>query len=217
VGEGGANGGRGRRGRWRRRAVASVATVALLLLAMHMHVLAAGAWHGHAAGDVPAADAIVVPGARIHADGRPFDLLADRLATAHELFAAGKAPRLVLSGRGGGGIGVDEVAAMRRWLAARGVPAAAMVDDGDGLRTLDTMRNCRDALRLRSVIVVSNPFHVDRAVFLARSAGLDARGVAAPYRFEYSAGTMWKNRSREALARVRAWLDVFVFGATALR
>ncbi|MFO0450345.1 MAG: ElyC/SanA/YdcF family protein [Pseudomonadota bacterium] len=75
---------------------------------------AAAAPFVRAVADAPAADAIVVLGARIHADGRPYSLLVDRLVTAEDLWRHGKAPRIVLSGRGGGGVGDDEVAAMRR-------------------------------------------------------------------------------------------------------
>jgi vancomycin permeability regulator SanA len=65
----------------------------------------------------------------------------------------------------------------------------------------------------RSAIVVTNPFHVPRSVFLGVHCGLDVRGVAAPYGSDYSTWTMWKNEGREVAARVWAWLDVFVFGA----
>lgn len=207
------NGGTPRvRRRWVRRVLAALVVVLLAGAAMHMHVLFAANAHTFASADVPVADCIVVPGARIHDDGTPYDLLADRLAAAQQLFAAGKAKVIVLSGRGGGGLDEDEVAAMRRWLASRGVPDAAMRDDPLGLRTLDTMRNCRE-LGMRSAIVVSNPFHVARSVFLARAVGLDASGVEAPYGYAYSIGTMAKNRGREVFARVWAWLDVFVLGA----
>lgn len=201
-----------RRRRWRRRAGFGLALVFVVALLMHTHVQVAAGAHTFAATVVPAAECIVVPGARIHEDGTPYDLLADRLATARQLFVAGKAPCIVLSGRGGGGLAEDEVAAMRRWLVARGVPAVAMRDDACGLRTLDTMRNLRGA-GIRSAIVVSNPFHVARSVFLARASGLDASGVEAPYGCDYSLGTMLKNRGREVVARVWAWLDVYVFGA----
>ena len=200
-----------RRRRWRRAgfALASAFVVALL---MHTHVQLAALAHTFTPSAAPVADCIVVPGARIHGDGSPYDLLVDRLETARQLFGAGKAPCIVLSGRGGGGLDEDEVGAMRRWLLARGVPATAMRDDPAGLRTLDTMRNLSLA-GMHSVIVVSNPFHVARSVFLARASGLDACGVEAPYGREYSFATMLKNRGREAAARVWAWLDVYVFGA----
>jgi vancomycin permeability regulator SanA len=198
--------------RWLRRGAWVLAGVLLLCAAMHTHVVLTASPHTFAPADAPTADCIVVPGARIHADGTPFDLLTDRLDTARHLFALGKAKCIVLSGRGGGGLDEDEVASMRRWLLARGVPAAAMVDDALGLRTLDTMRRCRE-LGMRSAIVVTNPFHIARSVFLARAVGLDASGVEAPYAHDYSLGTMAKNRGREVIARVWAWLDVFAFGA----
>ena len=75
---------------------------------------AAAAPFVRAVADAPAGDAIVVLGARIHADGRPYSLLVDRLVTAEDLWRHGKDPRIVLSGLGGGGVGDDEVAAMRR-------------------------------------------------------------------------------------------------------
>ena len=193
-------------------AAALLALVAALAFAAHQQVLAAAAPFVRAVADAPAADAIVVLGARIHADGRPYSLLVDRLVTAEDLWRHGKAPRIVLSGRGGGGVGDDEVAAMRRFLAGRGVPDAALVDDPLGLRTIDTMRRCRDVYGVARALVVTNPFHVPRAVFLARSVGLEAHGVEAPYGHDYGTATMLRNRVREVAARVWAWCEVAVAG-----
>lgn len=200
-------------GRWRWRFLAVGLCVAVLALGAHTHVVWVAGPHILAPAAVPIADCLVVPGARIHPDGTPFHLLQDRLAMARELFAQGRAPRILLSGRGGGGLATDEVLAMRRWLEARGVPAEALLDDPLGLRTLDTMRRCRVEYGMRSAIVVTNPFHVARSVFLARSVGLDACGVEAPYGHDYSTGTMLRNRGREVVARLWSWLDVYVFGA----
>ncbi len=201
-----------KRRRWRRRLVVVVLLAAAVAVAMHQHVCWSAQAHVVAAAAAPKVDFLVVPGARIHPDGKPFHLLVDRLLTARELFERGVAPRILVSGRGGGGLAVDEVAAMRRWLQQHGVPAAAIVDDGEGLRTIDTMRRCKDVFGARSAVVVSNPFHVERAVFLGRQAGLDVTGVAAPYAREYSASTMLRNRGREVVARIWAWLEVFVWG-----
>lgn len=188
------------------------AVLLLVCVLVHTHVVVSAAAHTFAPADAPRADCIVVPGARIHADGTPYDLLTDRLAAAAQLFAAGKAPRIVLSGRGGGGLATDEVGAMRRWLVERGVPAAALVDDPLGLRTLDTMRRLRGQAGIRSAIVVTNPFHVARSVFLGRSAGLDVCGVEAPYLREYPIDTVLRNQGREVAARVWAWIEVLVLG-----
>jgi SanA protein len=198
--------------RWLRWFSLLFATVLLAAVAAHAHVLHTASPHVYTAFSVPTADCIVVPGARIHPDGQPFHLLQDRLEAALSLWRAGKARHILLSGRGGGGVGDDEVGAMRRWLAGHGVPDTAMVDDGLGLRTLDTMQRAAGTFGMRSAIVVSNPFHVARAVFLGRHCGLETYGVEAPYGRDYSTGTMVKNVGREVAARVWAWLDVFVFG-----
>lgn len=204
-----------RRRRWLRKCIALLLLPIVLAAAMHLHVVHSGnEWRVEAAAATPA-EAIVVPGARIHEDGTPYHILTDRLQAALVLWQRGVAPKLVLSGRGGGGLAVDEVAAMRRWLAARGVPDAAMLDDGEGLRTLDSLRRCRDAFGLRSVLIVTNDFHLPRALFLARHCGLDAHGVAAEPLVEYSFGTGLRNGAREVLARVWAWWEVFVLDAAA--
>lgn len=203
-----------RKSRWRRLRRAAVACVAAGLLAFgatNLHVLSATAGHRFESDSEPA-EALVVLGARIHPDGRPFHILVDRLDAALQLWRQGAAPRILLSGRGGGELGSDEVAAMRRWLEARGVPGEALVDDGFGLRTIDTMRRCRDVFGFRRVVVVTNEFHLARSVFLARHVGLDALGFGAPALVDYGLRTSVKNQGRELLARSAAWCEVFLLG-----
>lgn len=197
-----------RKPRWRRW-LAGLVGLALALAALaHERVCQVGGGHVAAPELVPVAAAAIVPGARILPDGTPYDMLADRLRTAQELFAAGRVPKVVVSGRGGGTVAEDEVAAMRRWLEQRGVPPTAIVDDPVGLRTIDTMRNVRARFGELPVVVVSNPFHVARCVYLARGVGLVAVGVAAPPGRDYSASTLRRNHLREAAARVLAWFEV---------
>lgn len=203
-----------RKSRWRRLCRLALATSAAGALAFgttNLHVLSATVGHRFEAASAPA-EALVVLGARIHPDGRPFHMLVDRLDAALQLWRQGAAPRILLSGRGGGELGRDEVAAMRRWLEARGVPGEALVDDGFGLRTIDTMRRCRDVFGFRRVVVVTNEFHLARSVFLARQAGLDALGFGAPALVDYGLGTTVKNQGRELLARSAAWCEVFLLG-----
>jgi SanA protein len=209
--------GRAPRRRWLRRLLAAAAILVLVAVMLHQHVVLSSAPFTFAIDAVPARELIVVPGARIHADGRPYHLLEDRLAAAAALWRSGKADRILLSGRGGGGVAEDEVGAMRRWLVAASVPESALVEDPLGLRTLDTMYRAKDVFGAAGAIVVSNPFHVARAVFLGRRHGLDVVGVGAPHGHVYSAGTMWKNRGRETLARLLAVLDVWVLRTEATR
>jgi vancomycin permeability regulator SanA len=182
---------------------------------MHEHVVRSAAGHLFEVDAVPAADTAIVLGARIDPDGTPFPMLADRLQTAAALWHGGKARRLLLSGDGSSSPGYDEIAVMRRWLVARGVPASALIEDRAGLRTLDSMYRARDVFGLDRAIVVSNPFHVPRAVFLGRQHGLDVVGVGAAPGHPYSPATLGRNHGRELVARVWAWLDVFVFGTCA--
>ena len=202
-----------RRSTWRRirrfALIAALAVVATTWLCQS-HVVWSTESRVHPIPAVPSAECILVPGARIFSDGSPYPMLVDRLAAALELFQLGKAPRILVSGRGGGGVSVDEVAAMRGWLEQRNVPADAIVDDPLGLRTLDSLRRCREVYGFPSAIVVSNGFHVPRMVFLGVHFGLDVHGVAAPALYRYTASTLWKNRGREVLARVKACVDVYV-------
>jgi len=130
--------------------------------------------------------------------------MADRLDAAAELYAAGKVQRLLVSG--GGEPTVDEADAMRAGLIKRGVPAAAILRDHAGYRTLDSMARAREVFGENGVVVVSQGFHLTRAVFLGRHWGLDVVGYAAadPDAF------ISHDHVREWLARVLAVLDVEV-------
>jgi SanA protein len=187
--------------------MAMSATGLLAFGATNLHVLSATVGHRYEVASAPA-EALVVLGARIHPDGRPFHMLVDRLDAALQLWRQGAAPRILLSGRGGGELHRDEVAAMRRWLLARGVPGDALVDDCFGLRTIDSMRRCRDVFGFRRVVVVTNEFHLARSVFLARHAGLDALGFGATALVDYGVRTTVRNQGRELLARSAAWFEV---------
>ena len=148
----------------------------------------------------------LVLGARLLAPHLPTTLLLHRLEAARALVVGRQAERLLLSGLGGGPA-EDEVGTMRSWLLAHGVPDEKLVVDGGAARTLESFLRARRVFGLSSVAVVTNPFHLPRALFLASRAGLEAGGVAARPGLAVSRRTMLKNRTREAVASLRAVWD----------
>jgi len=146
---------------------------------------------------IPSSEVAIVPGAYVAPDGTPSDMLADRLAAALALLRAGLVARILVSG------GPAEVAGMRAWLARRGVDE--VLEDPAGLRTWATMRGAAAALGEVPAVVCTQRFHLPRALYLARAAGLRAVGLVADARRYGGEGY---NASREACARMRAVLDV---------
>lgn len=129
-----------------------------------------------------------------------------RMTTAAELYRTGKVRHLLVSGDNGRKA-YDEPTAMRNALIARGVPATAITLDYAGFRTLDSMARARAVFGLRRFTIVTDDFHQPRAVFLARSLGLEVVGFPSqhvPYRWSKKA------RSREVASRVKACLDVYL-------
>jgi SanA protein len=114
----------------------------------------------------------------VYADGTPSAVLEDRLLAALSLYRGGKVRMILVSGDHGRKE-YDEVGAMARWLGERGVPGSDVVLDHAGFRTLDTMARAARVFQVRSAVVCTQEFHLPRAVFLARRAGIDAVGLRA--------------------------------------
>jgi vancomycin permeability regulator SanA len=113
----------------------------------------------------------LVLGAGLRSDGRPTLLLARRLDIAADLYHRGTVDAVLVSGAD------DEPAAMRAYLLAAGVPDAKIVCDAAGFRTWDSCLRARHVYGVRSAIVVTQEFHLPRAVVLCGAAGIDATGV----------------------------------------
>lgn len=161
---------------------------------------------------VPPRAVIIILGAKVYGD-RPSDVLADRLDTGLALFQQGKAQAILVTGEGNDrDSNYDESGAMRQYLAARGVPAAAILTDPAGLRTLDSMLRAVSVFKITSAIVVTQHYHLPRALYLAIAAGIDAAGVAADRRSYVGAR---RYARREALARALAVADVEIFARRA--
>ena len=184
--------------------VGGIALVAVLLAWAAERGLdrAADDWSFADVARLPEVEAAVVLGtAPIGPEGGPNVYFVRRLDAAAALWQAGKARTLIVSGSG------EEPEAMKAGLVARGVPADAIRLDPEGPRTWDSVLRARDAFGLRRVIFVSQRFHLSRALFLARHAGMEAwgyeaRDVEAPYSFVTTL--------RRYPSALRAWLDVWL-------
>ena len=164
-----------------------------------------GEIYRHAA-ELPARDVAIVLGASVYRSGRPSPVVERRLAAALDLLRAGKIRSILVSGDHRPEV-YDEADAMARWLLHAGVPAERLQLDRAGARTWDSMVRASQVFGVKSAVVCTQAFHLPRATFLARSAGIDAVGL------EVGAGladTGWRDLLRESFATVRALLDVQV-------
>jgi vancomycin permeability regulator SanA len=163
----------------RRAALLFCAAVALVVLV----TLGSSEWlhfsarkHVFTEQDVPAAPVALVLGAQVYADGSPSPFLAARLEIARRLYESGKVRAILVSGDNSRHE-YDEPSAMRQWLVEHGVPEVKVVRDYAGFDTYDS---CARAVRVFGVtraIVVTQAYHLPRAVALCRRLGLDADGV----------------------------------------
>jgi SanA protein len=184
--------------------LAGLAVPVLILVAANAVVLLGGGGETTSLSKVPHAQAALVLGAQVKPNGKPSTMLADRIAAAADLYRAHKVDKLLLSGDHGQW-SYDEVGSMRRELLARGIPAADVFTDHAGFDTWDSAQRARRVFDVHSVVVVTQSFHMARALFDARRAGLQASGYSADRR-RYGA-IMTRLRLREALARVKAVAD----------
>jgi SanA protein len=154
---------------------------------------------------VPHAQAALVLGAQIYRDGRPSIMLRDRVNAAAELYRAGRVDKLLLSGDHSR-VDYDEVGTMRRLLLDQGIPAQDIFTDHAGFDTWDSAQRAKRVFDVSSAVVVTQRFHMARALYDARRAGLKVTGYAADRR-DYGR-IMRKLEVREAAARVKTLADV---------
>jgi len=144
-------------------------------------------------------DCILVLGCGIHADGSPSRMLADRLSRSVELYELQAAPKLLMSGDHGSAE-YNEVATMREYALERGVPSEDIFMDHAGFSTYDSMYRAKEVFGADKIIIVTQDYHLYRAIYIAQELGMEAYGVAAQD-IRYSGQTM--RDIREILARVK--------------
>lgn len=166
------------------------------------------------AADVPADSPriAIVFGAGLERNGGPSPVLYDRVATAVELYQRGLVDKLLLTGDNRFE-NYNEPEAMRQTALQLGVPDSDLVLDYAGRRTYDSCYRAREIFGVSRAILVTQAFHLDRAMYLCASFGIDSVGVMADRRnYATSSETWWS--IREAAATVAAWIDVNVLKPT---
>jgi SanA protein len=131
--------------------------------------------------NVPAAYCGIVLGAGLTENNQPTHILLDRLQTGLELYQQGKIKRFLLSGDHGQ-VEYDEVNTMKEWLEKQGVPATDIFLDHAGFDTYSTMYRAKEIFGVEDAIIITQNFHLNRSLLLARQRGIIAYGVGADKR-----------------------------------
>lgn len=144
-------------------------------------------------------DCILVLGCGVYADGTPTAMLHDRLRRSVELYDLGAAPKLLMTGDHGRE-GYDEVDAMKTFAVDAGIASEDVFMDHAGFSTYESMYRAKEIFRAKKIIIVTQEYHLYRAIYIAESLGMEAYGVSSDYR---SYGGQLRYDIREVLARVK--------------
>lgn len=178
--------------------------LAALLFTNAWVILASGADSTEDVDEVPEAQTAIVLGALVEPDGRMSSMLEDRVARAHELWEVGKVERILVTGDHGDWI-YDEPDTMRLALLDAGVPPRVIFTDHAGFDTWTSMVRAKKVFGVEDAVVVTQGFHMERALFLADQADLDATGLYADRRDYGREGIL--SATREVLGRVKAFSE----------
>ena len=170
----------------------------ILLLTVNFIVI------GKTAGDIDTFSAenehmtALVLGAKVHKGGRLSDMLRDRMETAIALYHAGTVDNLLLSGDGRGEW--SEVKYMKLYAMEKGVPEDAILEDPEGFSTYESLSRAKELYHLDSLVIVTQKYHLYRAIYIAEDLDMDAKGASAD--LETYAGQLYRD-IREVLARIK--------------
>lgn len=153
--------------------------------------------------EVEMTEAALVFGAEVRADGRPSTALRNRVLASVDLYRAGKVKKLVMSGE------VPEPVAMQSLAVQEGVPHEAIILDEGGLRTYDTCYRAINVYGYEEAIVVTQDFHLPRALYLCHFMGIDVQGVPAREGRYWRGSTLFWN-VRESMATLLALWQIHI-------
>ena len=157
----------------------------------------------------PSSTIALVLGASLR-NGKPSAMLADRLDTAVDLYQKGSVKKLIVSGDNRRE-DYNEPEAMKRYLVEHDIPAQDIIPDFAGRRTYDSCYRLKAIFDQTSVLIVTQKFHLPRALYLCQHLGIDSIGVIAD-RSRYN--SLAESYIRELFASVKAWLDITILKPT---
>lgn len=183
-----------------------VLVIIVFTLYANYSVYEAGSKGIYSTDNAPQAEAAVVLGARVYKSGALSQVLVDRMDTGIELYQKGKVKKLLLTGDHGQ-ITYDEVNAMRKYALSRGVSDKDIFMDHAGFSTYDSMYRAKEVFMVKKALLVTQEFHLPRALYIARAVGLKANGVTADKREYIGMDYIY---FREILARTKAAAQVII-------
>lgn len=144
-------------------------------------------------------DCILVLGCFVKDDGRPSDMLNDRLTRSVELYNMNAAPKLLMSGDHGREE-YDEVAAMKQFAIDHGIPSEDVFMDHAGFSTYESIYRAKEIFQADKILIVTQEYHLYRALYIANQLGVEAYGVSSDY---HTYVGQFMRDFREMLARVK--------------
>jgi SanA protein len=159
-------------------------------------------------GTAPIGKTAIVFGAGLYRDGSPSAVLRDRVQTAVELYKAGKVKKLLMSGDNST-VNYNEPGAMQKYAVQLGVPEDAIVLDYAGRRTYDTCYRAKTIFGISEAMLVTQDYHLPRAMFICKVLGLKTIGISADRR-NYRLNTYIYWRLREIPATFTAFIDLYL-------
>lgn len=193
----------------KRRLILTAGVAALIALAtLPIFVFRSGRAKTVAVEGISTPSVVIVFGAGLTRDGRPSDILRDRLRTAAAVYEAGKATAIIVSGDNRFE-NYDEPTAMRDYLVdALHVPSDMVVTDFAGRRTYDTCARAHELWGVDHAVLVTQDFHLPRAIWLCEKLGIKSLGVSASLQSYRGERTF---TLREIPAIYNAWIDIFLW------
>ena len=195
--------------KWTWRVIRTLVLLGLLILFLPRIITSvSAAFRTYSVENVSADRVAIIFGAGLRRDGTPTAVLRDRVETAAQLYFAGKVEKLLMSGDNSY-VDYNEPGAMRQHALGLGVPEEAIVLDYAGRRTYDTCYRAKAIFGVESAILVTQDFHLPRALFTCNGLGVKATGVGSNNFYYLKRSRLYWN-TRELFATVGAFWDLYL-------